>query len=845
MSRTLLSNVFSMPTCSALEYRYVLSPSESGSLRVALYFVVKSYSDYGNDDTVRAALESVRGAFSPQFKLEPPPRHHRHIIDAPTLGMPILELRRRETTIEPVYGYVPAQPFYLIDHNLGDGSGWANFWDPLPKVTSPVEISFLFKQTNLTREEHYDCSANISELYRISEARIQPNILGVDTHYPADTNARMAYESWDGLLRKLQRCFLVRVAIRGPITLTSPLAGRLCTALSRSAERVTTDAELTVDPPRSDPQALCASESFTWLEIYPWGGHYLWQPDHFDVAPHSLRRFPYLFSLDDAASIAMLPVPDERGAVGFPIGRRSDERRQPVANDGALDIGLGYFRHHGEAGDPAGMSLADLNRHTLVVGASGSGKTTTVMTILTRLWREHDVPFLVIEPTKREYRSLLNVDGMDDLHVLTIGREDLCTFRLNPLQPPKGIRLENHMSSLMAMFKLALPLFYPIPPLLEAALESAFHEAGWRYDDADSADLIAPSLRDVARWFDVVFKDAEYVGEALNIGAAMQVRLNSMLRGSRGRVLDTVQSDKFSKLLDKPVVVELDSVDDADDKSLFAAIFLGQIRAACQDRGSGHTLSHVTVIEEAHRVLPNSGLGSNDGDSIRQQSVDAYCNAIAELRALGEGFIISSQSPRRLAPAAIANAGSRILHRMESAEDRDTILSDFDLIEVDRPIASRLDVGEAFFRSVAMDEAELIKVVPVPGVDSAAPPEDDEIKIHMQPFSENSERSLPYPMCTRDVCVAGCIPETRREGESLATAMGATATQAWDESESLQEALVAAAEVMLRETDDRIVAYCGASHLNAQQGVFRGKSVKLMRSRVMLSMGLSPDQARA
>ena len=488
ISRTLLSNVFSLPGCSALEYRYVLSPSESGSLRVALYFVVKSYSDYGNEDTVRAALELVRGTFSPQFKLELSPRRHRHMIDAPTLGMPILELRRRETLIEPVYGYVPAQSFYLIDHNLGDGSGWTNFWDPLPKVTSPIELSFLFKQTNLTREEHYECSANISELYRISEARVEPNILGDDTHYPADTNARMAYESWDGLLRKLQRCFLVRVAIRGPLTLTSPLAARLCGALSRSAESVTTDAELTVDPPREDSQAVSASESFDWLEIYPWGGHYLWRPDHVDVLPHSLRRFPYLFSLDDAASIAMLPVPDERGAAGLPIGRRSDGRRQPIANDGALDIQLGYFRHHGEAGDPAGMSLAALNRHTLVVGASGSGKTTTVMTILTRLWRERNVPFLVIEPTKREYRSLLNVDGMDDLHVLTIGREDICAFRLNPLQPPKGVRLENHMSSLMAMFKLALPLFYPIPPLLEDALERAFGEAGWRYDDSESAE---------------------------------------------------------------------------------------------------------------------------------------------------------------------------------------------------------------------------------------------------------------------------------------------------------------------------------------------------------------------
>ena len=848
ISKTLLSSAFSLPSCSALEYRYVLTPGRSGSPQAALYLTVKSYSDYGNEDTVRAALNAVRGIFPAQFELDFCPR--QDVTDAPTRGMPILELRRSETCVEPVYDYVPADFFYIVHHNLGDGSGWRNFWDTLPTLNGPVEISFLFKQTNLTFEERSECSSIISDLYRMSESRTEPNPLGYDTYYPADTNARMAYESWDSLLRKLQSCLLARIAIRGELQRTIPLATRLCSALHHSENGASTDPALIVVQPDPGSQYQSAVESFDWLEIYPWGGHWIWHPDSPGLAPYSLRRFPYLYSLDDASSIAMLPVPDDRGSPGFLTGRRSHKRRQTIldrepANDltASENIRLGNFLDYGIASEVASMSLSDLNRHTLIVGSSGSGKTTTVLTILARLWREHKIPFLVIEPTKREYRSLLTVDGMDEMHVLPIGREDICAFRLNPLAPPEGIQLENHMSSLMAMFKLALPLFDPLPQLLEEALEHAFFAAGWSYDGAPSTDRV-PSLRDLTRSFDVVFKKKEYVSHAENIGTAMQLRLNSMLRGSRGRILDTVKSNDFKELLKKPVVIELDSIEDADDKSLFAAIFLDRIRSGCKDRESGGRVNHVTVIEEAHRVLPKVSMGSNDVDSVRRNAVEAYCNAIAELRSMGEGFIISSQSPNRLAPAAIANAGSRILHRMESAEDRATILADFDLNDLDRPLASRLDVGEAFFRSVTMDDAELIKVYPEMGIDSSNSPKDDIVKNRMRSFSEASQKLFPYPMCTSDVCATGCVPATRREGESVASRVRITATQAWNRSEdaSAEEAIDATAKVLLRETDDSVVAYCGSAHLNVQQRAFLTGNLVSLRSNVAARMRLSPHQ---
>ena len=58
------------------------------------------------------------------------------------------------------------------------------------------------------------------------------------------------------------------------------------------------------EAPIEQADILQANFSFDWLEILPAG----W-PRHLDdeSAPNSLRRFPYLFGLNDAAGLLALP----------------------------------------------------------------------------------------------------------------------------------------------------------------------------------------------------------------------------------------------------------------------------------------------------------------------------------------------------------------------------------------------------------------------------------------------------------------------------------------------------------------------------------------------------------
>ncbi len=78
---------------------------------------------------------------------------------------------------------------------------------------------------------------------------------------------------------------------------------------------------------------------------------------------------------------------------------------------------------------PIYLDKESLDKHIFVSGVTGSGKTTTCQNILCGC----DLPFLVIEPAKTEYRIMK--EQYSDLMVFTLGNENAGTpFRLNPFE---------------------------------------------------------------------------------------------------------------------------------------------------------------------------------------------------------------------------------------------------------------------------------------------------------------------------------------------------------------------------------------------------------------------------
>ena len=373
--------------------------------------------------------------------------------------------------------------------------------------------------------------------------------------------------------------------------------------------------------------------------------------------------------------------------------------------------------------------------------------------------------------------------------------------------------------------------------MLEDALDRAYDKAGWDYDSTSADGLPPPTLRSLLDAFETVFESEGYVGEARNVAAAMRVRLKNLLRGSKGRVLDTVESTAFDELMERPVVIELNEVADDDEKAILAALILDRIQAAAKQRGStGGQLKHVTVIEEAHRLLAKAQLGARDsvtGDSTRAQAVQAFCEAIAELRAQGEGWVISSQRPATLADDAVANTGTRILHRLETDPDRRALLDDLDASPLDREAAARLRQGEAVMRWPERDEPEVVHIRPATGVDSGRKVSDETVKAHMADHAAGVRRLLPYSLCTRDVCQHGCDPAVRRDGELIAKDLGKEARDLWKKHDGGIDALPPIARLLAIEADRNVqLAYCGAVHLSVAGDALKRKRSKDIRAQI-------------
>ncbi|MGX7681579.1 ATP-binding protein [Jatrophihabitans sp. DSM 45814] len=738
-----------------------------------------------------------------------------------------VEIERAEET-RATGPFVPtdvASYYYLIHPLGGSGSGWPSLANALASIDQPGFLSIVLLPTAMTDLERRAVDHVCSIATHLAAPQQTYDFFGNQIVNPPDAGAQAVLAAWQRFPERMG--VLARIGVAAPrheLQRIASLVGSIVTEGTDQSDNPL-PAKFSLVNDVSDSEAW---QTATLGLVFPRRRHPVWSMSD-DQAPITLERMPYFFSEQEAAGLLMLPVPDEQGVAGMPLSRRAAVHRETVTVTGSAAPGLhlGSTLHRGRRSRQVVLPLAAINRHALIVGASGSGKTTTVLSLLVQLWRDFRIPFLVIESVKTEYRSLLGTAGLDELLIVTLGNEGLSPLRLNPLDPPAGVRCEIHQSAIIASLKMALPLFPPQPEILAKALPETYYRAGWD-DDTTGADGVAPpTLRDLMNVYQAVFDKAGYEGEARNIGRAFKVRLESLLQGSRGKLLDTVRSSDFPSLMARPTVIEMNDIHDADEKAVLAAFVLDRVRSAAKRRGStGGQLRHVTVVEEAHRLLAKGNLGSDDAASTahaRADSVRGFCEAIGELRSLGEGFILSSQSPGALADAAVANTGTRILHRMESSVDRNAMLDDLDASDQTREITARLTKGEAIARWPEQDEIELVQVEPSPGVDSGRQVPDETVIEHMGDLRRQTMRLLPYSLCASEICATGCRTDVRRAGGRIADELGVEARELWRGNLAGTGDAVRPILELLSKTSDHDVqrAYCGAVHLSINGDAFR------------------------
>jgi hypothetical protein len=465
----------------------------------------------------------------------------------------------------------------------------------------------------------------------------------------------------------------------------------------------------------------------------------------------SLMGYKFLTPLNSRMLSAFIHLP-KREMPGFRIRRSAEFSLAEIPpKDPNRVIAIGNVLDRGvDTGNLYYIDVDAMQKHTIVCGVTGGGKTNTCFYLLGQLWK-YGIPFMVCEPAKSEYRHMMLMSetfkGVGQ--AFSLGDETVSPFRLNPFEIMKGVKVQTHLDALKSVFNASFEMYAPMPQVLEKALNEIYAVRGWDLvqnknrrlppgvnpGDPDCPPEIYPTMKDLYEIIDPItesFGYSERIGP--DVQAALKARIGSLLIGGKGQMLNTRRSIPPEVLFGRPTVVELKMVSEDSEKSFLMGMLLVFLYEYRESLGPHETLQHVMLVEEAHRLLKNVPTGqSGETANPAGKAVEFFTNMLAEIRAYGQGFIIADQIPNKLAPEALKNTNLKIMHRIVATDDRDSMGGAMNLDDIQKRHVTALGQGRAIVYAERMEQPyhlaimfDKTKEVPPP----ETPEESDEIVRH-------------------------------------------------------------------------------------------------------------------
>jgi len=667
---------------------------------------------------------------------------------------------------------------YMVAPYVVASGSWLNLFAALVQQAKPVMVSLHLEPTEALPQEADYFSQAADYAKKVEQFEFRGNRAFIKEH---SMNAAMIGRLYTDLQIRLQQPYLGLVQVAGTDVQTmAGVAALFEAALSEPAPAPAVDvskAEATLPPralrsiPGSREDLLAARCTLTDLMLMDWLDP--GQP----VPRQPCQRLRYLLDAKGAAAMFRLPIATGNGVAGIKTFRPKTgyETGSRVAEKSADHVMLGTQAN----GGIISVAAKSLSRHMLVAGIPGSGKTNTSLGLLAQVWRDHQIPFMVIEPIKQEYRGLASVPGFDKLQVFTLGDERTSPFRLNPLELLPDITVEEHISGLLACFRAAMPQDGPLPMLIEEAVRGTYKARGWR-----SSDVVLPNERRTFPMLRDVYQSAERAVDAKNYGGevkqnimgALRTRLGSLLLGAKGRMFNCERGVDVAGWMTVPTVFELERIRDPEQKTLPILFIVLLMREYSRIRPrKGGALVHVTLIEEAHNIMAAPGGAANRGlqaDTAGQAAKDLG-NMLHEMRGLGEGIIVAEQTPTLLNRAAVDLTMTKIVHRLSSPGEAEVLGAAMIMEGPEHKSLQNLRTGEA---AVFAEGLEGVVYVKAPNFKDggngfaeqfAEQFADPELRRHMRPFREAHETViLPFDACRLCRCpckVKGAIEPFSRD----------------------------------------------------------------------------------
>jgi hypothetical protein len=434
--------------------------------------------------------------------------------------------------------------------------------------------------------------------------------------------------------------------------------------------------------------------------------------------------YPFFGSSALLAALTRPPAREIPGSARFVLRPEFDTIPETAAaGAAATGIRLGEVLDRNRM--PAGrltLPRSSLNRHTFVSGATGAGKSQTVRALLEQATAA-GIPWLVIEPAKAEYSHGMaaRLPGTEVIRIRP-GDADQAAAGINPLAPAvwaDGTRfpLQTHADLVKSLCLAAFEADEPFPQVLNAALTRVYDEHGWDLvlgEPATPGTCPAyPALGDLQAAADVVVRAAAYGPEVeRNVRGFITVRLGSLRLGTPGRFFEGGHQIDFGQLLARNVVLEIEDIGDDQDKAFLIGAVLIRLTEHLRLRqrlqpGGPPGLRHLTVLEEAHRLLRRTG---PDQRGPAAKAVELFAALFAEVRAYGEGLVVAEQIPSKLISDVIKNTAVKIVHRLPASDDRQAVGATMNLTQAQDQYIVTLAPGEAAVFADGADYPWLIRM---------------------------------------------------------------------------------------------------------------------------------------
>lgn len=484
----------------------------------------------------------------------------------------------------------------------------------------------------------------------------------------------------------------------------------------------------------------------------------------------AMGRLPYIMTLEELNVFFRLPLYDK--SMPALTERKALSEVEQFSEDviGENTIKFGHLISDSSSDVVIGCPLKSWTQHALVVGMPGTGKTTFAVNILTQFYK-NGIPFLAIEPTKSEYRAMIDI--VDDLQIFTPGNNNVSPFIINPFIPPRGITVEQYIPSLLAAFKAAFDMSgkgNPLEMIFQKTINACYINYGWKkYSKYGDDDVTVFGMFEFILCFKKTMNSMNYSKEnKSNIETAGLLRLMNLIE-QNSNIYDTVNTVPIEDLLSKPTVLELNSIDNDEQKSLIMALILSSacVHIKHNQVGDGD-LKNVILIDEAH-VLLDSGTNNDDGADPKGTTVKTIQKMIAEVRSYGTSIIIADQKPSAVTESIVSNTNVKVSFRLTSSKERNLIAESTDMSDSNAEYISQLGVGQAFVHFDKLRSPQLVQTEDTRESDGVRLSVSNEEIFERSKYWKGKERKLiPFRECACSDCCKTCSFKIRSDAEYFA-----------------------------------------------------------------------------